>query len=310
MHTMFLENKRETEGPKLQSGFVSPINLMSVAGSRRSRSVFDPYASDSSDSPSPLMKFLRSVDPAAGGASSPGFVTPVKVEEDVIVMDGISVPKSNKGSGEVRLRLPLMSSNSVNCSYGKSNSTGSSSSSGSGGRRSGVENSKSYKNRVCHFWETSGICQFGSECQFAHGKEELRHHRWFPGKIKLEISKLNSSIEGSSPSPTPSPHGSKFLRNSQVKAAAAAGEEAFSLPSLSSLSPIPAKLVSGTSAIPNTALLISEWTPQVDGIEATLPCVGKSPPKEDVSAYIESILYGAKTKKRLPVFVEICPDSC
>ncbi|XP_042058573.1 uncharacterized protein LOC121802945 [Salvia splendens] len=305
---MYLENKRDTKGPKFDSGVLSPINLMNMTGSRRSRSLFDPYASDSSDSPSPLMKFLRSVDPAAGGASSPVFVTPVKVEEDVIVMDGISVPKSNNSSGEVRLRLPLMSSNSVNCSFGKSNSPASSSSSGSGGRRARVENIKSYKNRLCHYWETSRICQFGSECQFAHGKEELRHHR-FSGKIKLEISKLNSSFEGSSPSP----YSSKFNRNSRVNAVSAE-VEAFSVPPLSPemvfpASPISAKQVSGTRAIPVTALLCSDWTPESDGIEITLPCVEKSPSKEDVDAFIANVLYGAKAKKRLPVFVEICPDS-
>ncbi|KAL1564669.1 hypothetical protein AAHA92_06980 [Salvia divinorum] len=305
---MFLENKRDTKGPKFDSSVLSPTNLMNMTGSRRSRSLFDPYASDSSESPSPLMKFLRSVDPVTGGASSPVFVTPVKVEEDVIVMDGISVPKSHNGSGEVRLRLPLMSSNSINCSFGKSISTASSSSSGSGGRRTRVENIKSYKNRLCHYWETSRICQFGSECQFAHGKEELRHHR-FSGKIKLEISKTNSNFEGSSPSP----YGSKLYRNSQVNAASAE-VEAFSLPPLSPemafpASPIPAKQVLGTRAFPVTALLVSDWTPQSDGIEVTLPCVEKNPSKEDVDAYIENVLYGAKAKKRLPVFVEICPDS-
>lgn len=74
-------------------------------------------------------------------------------------------------------------------------------------------------------------------------------------------------------------------------------------------SPIPAKQLSGTSAIPDTTLLVADWTPQIDGIEVTLPCVEKSPSKEDVDAYIENVLYGAKAKKRLPVFVEIRPDS-
>ena len=169
INRMFSENKRESKAPKFNSGVVSQINSMNAAGNRRSRSPFDP------DSPSPLMKFLRSVDPAAGGASSPVFVTPVKVEEDVIVMDGISVPKSNSSSGEVRLRLPLMSSNSVNCSFGKSNSTASSSSSGSGGRRARAENTKSYKNKLCHYWETSRICQFGSECQVSPLSLSLTH---------------------------------------------------------------------------------------------------------------------------------------
>lgn len=117
---------------------------------------------------------------------------------------------------------------------------------------------------------------------------------------------MNSSFEGSSPSP----YSSKLNRNSRVNAASAE-VEAFSLPPLSPemafpASPIPAKRVSGTRAIP---LLYSDWTPESDGIEITLPCGEKSPSKEDVDAYIENVLYGAKAKKRLPVFVQICPDS-
>lgn len=176
MHRIFMENKRETKGPKFKPyhGVGSPINL---TNSRRSRSSFDPYASDSSDSPSPLMKFIRSADPENSGASSPPFVTPVKVEEDVIVMDGISMAKSNKGSSEVRVRLPLMSSNSVNCSFGRSNPTVSSSVSGSSSRCRVVENSKFFKNRLCHYWEASGICQFGSECQVLHSPFTLTQTR-------------------------------------------------------------------------------------------------------------------------------------
>ncbi|XP_042008604.1 zinc finger CCCH domain-containing protein 24-like [Salvia splendens] len=267
---MFSENKRESKAPKFNSGVLSQINSMNAAGNRRSGSPFDPYASDSSDYPAPLMKFLRSVDPP------PAFLTPVKVEEDVIVMDGISVPNSNKGSGEVRLRLPLMPSNSLNCRFVKSNS-----------------NSTAYKNSLCHYWETSHTCQFGSQCEFAHGKEELRHHR-FSGKTKLEISKPNSSFEGSSDS-SPSPCGSELNRNSHVRAAAAEaeGEEAFSMPPLS---PIPAEEISGTSTVPDTTMLVSDWTPRTDGIKVSLPCVDKSPSKEDVGAYMENVLYGAKVK--------------
>ncbi|KAI3445701.1 hypothetical protein Pfo_002366 [Paulownia fortunei] len=256
-----MESQRAYKAPKFKSldGVVSPINVLNFAGGRRYSSLFDPYASDSSNSPSPLMKYLCSADPAAD--STPAFITPVKVEEDVIVMDGIPVPKSNKGGGEVRMRLPLMSSSSVIGSFvgGRSNSTS-----------SGTENIKYFRNRLCRFWETSGTCQFGSECQFAHGKEELRPPR-SSGKIKIETFKLNNSLEGSSPSS----YGTKYPPISQVKAAA------------------------------------SDWTPQDDGIEVTLPSDSteeKNPSTEDVDAYIEKVLYGTNSRKRLPVFVEICPD--
>lgn len=65
-------------------------------------------------------------------------------------------------------------------------------------------------------------------------------------------------------------------------------------------------------ASPVPAKQLPEWTPQIDGIEVSLPydlAVEKSPSKEDVDAYIEKVLYGTYQRQRLPVFVEICPGS-
>ena len=76
------------------------------------------------------------------------------------------------------------------------------------------------------------------------------------------------------------------------------------------LSPVPAEEVSETNTVPDTTMLVSDWNPRTDGIEVSLPCVDTSPSEEDVGAYMENVLYGAKVKKkRLPVFVGICPDS-
>ncbi|KAK6156886.1 hypothetical protein DH2020_011134 [Rehmannia glutinosa] len=300
-----MENQRDHKAPRLKSldGVVSPINMLNLAYGRRCSSIFDPYASDSSNSPSPLMKYLCSADPTSD--STPPFITPVKVEEDVIVMDGIPVPKSNKGCGEVRMRLPLTSSSSINSSFvgGRSNST-SSPSSGGGGRSSGTENTKHYRNRLCRFWETCGTCQFGTECLFAHGKEELRPPR-SSGKIKPEIFKSNNSLEGSSLS---SSYGTNYPPTSQIKAST---EELFPVASVPtrmaafSTSPVQVKQFSANT----TSLPRSDWTPQDDGIEVTLPTEEeKNPSKEDVDAYIEKVLSGTNSRKRLPVFVEICPD--
>ncbi|KAL6515284.1 hypothetical protein OROHE_018916 [Orobanche hederae] len=310
-----MENQRDSKSPKLKSldGVGTPINVLKLAYGRRRSSIFDPYASDSSDSPSPLMKYLSSTDPKSD--SSPSFMTPVKVEEDVIVMDGIPAPKSNKGSGEVRMRSPLSSSSfSSNFVGGRSNST-SSSSSGVGTRGGEIENIKHHKNKLCRFWETCGTCQFGSECQFAHGKEELHRLPRSSGKIKLEIFKSNNNIEGS-PSSSSS-YGTKTPIQAKSPSSPAA---AFSLPSLPtdmafSTSPVQVKQLSGntipSSKIPNTSPTRSEWTPLDDGIEVTLPFGStevKSPSKEDVHAYIQNVLSGTSTRKRLPVFVEICPE--
>lgn len=38
-----------------------------------------------------------------------------------------------------------------------------------------------------------------------------------------------------------------------------------------------------------------------------LPC-HENPTKEDVDAYIEKVLYGTNSRKRLPAFAGICPD--
>ncbi|GFP98666.1 zinc finger protein zfs1 [Phtheirospermum japonicum] len=304
-----MEIQRDSITPKLKSldGVVSPINVLNLPyGRRRTGSLFDPYASDSSDSPSPLMKYLRSADSKPN--SPPAFVTPVKVEEDVIVMDGIPLPKSSKGGSEVRTRLPLMSSSSFNSNYGggRSNSTLSPASGGGG-----VENIKPQRNTLCRFWKTCGTCQFGSECQFAHGKEELQRPPRSSGKIKHEIFKSNINLEGSA---SPS-YGKNYSPISQAKSLSAA-EEAFSSPSLPSAmafstAPVQVKHLSG-SAIPSSTApkaysRRSDWSPLDDGIEINLP-FAKNPSKGDVDAYIEKVLSGTNSGKRLPVFVEICPD--
>jgi hypothetical protein len=38
----------------------------------------------------------------------------------------------------------------------------------------GTVNTK-YKTSICRHWATSGTCQIGARCHFAHGKEELRN---------------------------------------------------------------------------------------------------------------------------------------
>jgi hypothetical protein len=45
-----------------------------------------------------------------------------------------------------------------------------------------------YKTELCHSWTETGQCRYGSKCQFAHGKEELRPVLRHP-KYKTEICK-------------------------------------------------------------------------------------------------------------------------
>ncbi|KAL0365112.1 UNVERIFIED_CONTAM: hypothetical protein Sangu_0608800 [Sesamum angustifolium] len=175
---------------------------------------------------------------------------------------------------------------------GRSHSTSSPSSGGSG---SGSGQSRYYKNRLCRFWENTGACQFGSGCQFAHGREELRPPR-SSGKIKLEPSQntttsrtllISIATNGNGPPHITRPSQTIFWkyqfqqRNRKYYSA------------------------------PPTPTSRSDWTPEDDGIEVSLPLgstEGKKPTKQDVDAQIDKVLYGTKSRKRLPVFVEICPD--
>ncbi|KAK1386009.1 hypothetical protein POM88_023744 [Heracleum sosnowskyi] len=100
------------------------------------------------------------------------FKTPVKVEEDVIVMDGVLVG-------------PVTASR-VRSSSSTSDSGGSSSSGGKG----------FYKTESCRSWEDFGSCRYGTKCQFAHGKEELRPTR-FSNKSKSEAQMCKSYSSGS-----------------------------------------------------------------------------------------------------------------
>lgn len=67
----------------------------------------------------------------------------------------------------------------------------------------------------------------------------------------------------------------------------------------------------GTSKNPTTCMITSgDWSPQDDGIEVVLPNSSTEKPqsRKDVNAYIDGALYGPTSKKRLPVFAEICSE--
>ncbi|XP_023536047.1 mRNA decay activator protein ZFP36L2-like isoform X2 [Cucurbita pepo subsp. pepo] len=78
------------------------------------------------------------------------YGTPLKVHEEVIVMDEILISSVHGGAKTLKSALD----------------------SGSGGGSSLSKNQ--YRTDICRSWEDSGSCRFGHKCQFAHGKEELR----------------------------------------------------------------------------------------------------------------------------------------
>ncbi|XP_057976288.1 uncharacterized protein LOC131163656 [Malania oleifera] len=350
------------------NGTVSPIIVPKTRHCTSNSPIIDPYASDVD---SALIRYLRSGSPAAGivstgdtfstptanpakyrptiglgnsggtglssrcgsmasplsvmenmpspaGRLTPVFGTPVKVEEDVLVMDGILVGSVPGG----RLR--------------------SSASSDSGGSSRTTSGNSCYKTEICRPWEDFASCRYGSNCQFAHGKEELRPTR-FPNKM----SRLSEMVCKSYTGTGSCTYGSKcrFVHHqpaasTAVTTAAAGSPAAPPLPQKASPNNItPADrgptitiTTTTTTSIPTASTCWSRsrssWLPQDDGIDITLP---HDPPssssssssanenqqlptssRDEVEAYIQSVLSsstrGRSTRTRLPAFAEICPD--
>lgn len=74
----------------------------------------------------------------------------------------------------------------------------------------------------------------------------------------------------------------------------------------------PIKLEHALSSVNSTSVNFAstDWSPLDDGIEVALPSstsTDKAPSREDVDAYIHSVLYCPNQRKKLPVFAEICP---
>ncbi|KAJ6352759.1 hypothetical protein OIU76_001890 [Salix suchowensis] len=238
---------------------------------------------------------------------------PMMAADEVLVMDGVLV-SSVVGSG----------SSSNSCSSGKT----------------------VHKKELCRAWEDLGHCRYAASCQFAHGKEEL-HPPHFPIKNKAVVHSCKSYATSprSSPhvpkcrilppamtkaavsashtafskitgytSPSPSPvtiSSEKFSKNSTTPIST---PDHF-LRTYISTRPEPcnkspaASIKSEDSKMVFTATISSDnWSPQDDGIEIAMPRqTGKCISREEGDAYIHSVLYGPATKKRLPVFSELCP---
>ncbi|XP_057465521.1 uncharacterized protein LOC130755182 [Actinidia eriantha] len=225
--------------------------------------------------------------------SPPVFKTPVKVEEDVLVMDGILVESVAGG----RMRLSALSD--------------------SGGSSSSSSGSKSfYKTEICRSWEDSSHCRYGSKCQFAHGKEEVRPSR-FPTKNKSEAQTCKSYSSSGTCS-----YGSKcrFAHHQVTTSAISPTGPSVTATILAttqtiSLSSIKAEnsSESGSKSTSSGKVTVAstDWSPLDDGIEVSLPSSASTneiPSREAVNAYINSVLYGPSRGKRLPVFAEICPE--
>ncbi|GMJ12946.1 hypothetical protein HRI_004963800 [Hibiscus trionum] len=262
-------------------------------------------------SPENLIKYLRSNSVSSSdnsgrscfrsSVSPQSEKTPLKVvDEDVFVMDGVLVASDAniKGSG--------------------------SSSSGSTGF---------YKSEICRTWEELGHCRYGSKCQFEQGKEDVRP-TCFPFRTKSEaqvykpyasskprllhpvtettpiLTQKDSSTKPDHPGPqftTPiKPDDTITNSLSTVQPETTRSKTNFTMkPETIKISPTNT-VGPGTSA----ATAFANWSPQDDGIDATLPppFPGETPSRGDINAYIDGVLYGPTTKKRLPVFSAISPE--
>lgn len=273
------------------------------------RGSLSPYSSQES-----LVKYLRSNSPASSGSSSGkgsfrSSKSPLSenaqmrlADDDVLVVDGVLVA-SDSGVG------------------------GSNSSSGFGA---------SYKTEICKAWEDLENCRFGSKCQFAHGKEELRPSR-FPSRNKSEkqvcksyastgscmygsrcrlihpvIMETTAVISGAdspssltttkqSPSATVKPLvDTSNTHNSTMKHGSPY------------LSPVYSNYLTtklNSSKSPKVVTVVSSWSPLDDFIEVALPShPEKTPSRAEIDKHIQEVLYGPSTRKRLPVFTEFCPE--
>ncbi|KAJ0111893.1 hypothetical protein Patl1_02345 [Pistacia atlantica] len=151
MHKLMesLYNNKSSKIVKLnsQNGGVSPL-MMKFLGSNsasscssgsRSRSSVDPFS------------------PLCGNSNSNSPLSGVFDEDDVLVMDGITVNSPSSGSNSADF----------------------------------------YKTELCRSWEDLGKCRFGIKCQFAHGKYELRPTRFSSIKNKSEAQICKAYITGS-----------------------------------------------------------------------------------------------------------------
>ncbi|KAJ9178086.1 hypothetical protein P3X46_009998 [Hevea brasiliensis] len=227
--------------------------------------------------------FGRSLSPLSSienVMSTPVYGTPVKVvDHDVLVMDGILVESVSGG----RVSRSLASDSGDSSSNSSSSSPGIS----------------VYKTELCRSWEEFGQCRYGSKCQFAHGKEELRP-TCFPMKSKAETHAFKSHTAASY----------SFGQKSRFLMAEGAVAASHSKPEYRNRSPNIA-----SSSITLAQRIKPEihnkkpqdWSPLDDGIKVALPGdVDYSLSRKDVDAYIHRILHGPRTGKRLPVFTEFC----
>ncbi|CAL1385475.1 unnamed protein product [Linum trigynum] len=240
---------------------------------------------------------------------------------------GSSSNNSSSSSSRNKINKTELSSSSGN----KINKTELSSSSGN----------KINKTELCRAWEDHGYCRYVTKCQFAHGKEELRPTGYivknksevgsnrsltppsYPTKSLMyspgmtEASATANQTRYASNTPEHSNRGtSSFMRSElssrgSMRSSTSDARVSISTPpriDLSSRSSTSIKKPEGFRILSSSNTSSCDWSPLDDNIEVFLPpYAGKSTSREDVNAYIDRILHGPSTKKRLPAFTRFFP---
>ncbi|CAL1385476.1 unnamed protein product [Linum trigynum] len=255
-------------------------------------------------------------------------VGPLKaMEDDVLVMDAIGVASDVGGTARVCGRTRVLSE--------------------SGGSSSNNSSSSSSRNKInktelsSSAWEDHGYCRYVTKCQFAHGKEELRPTGYivknksevgsnrsltppsYPTKSLMyspgmtEASATANQTRYASNTPEHSNRGtSSFMRSElssrgSMRSSTSDARVSISTPpriDLSSRSSTSIKKPEGFRILSSSNTSSCDWSPLDDNIEVFLPpYAGKSTSREDVNAYIDRILHGPSTKKRLPAFTRFFP---
>ncbi|CAL9079491.1 hypothetical protein MUK42_27281 [Musa troglodytarum] len=180
-----------------------------------------------------------------------------------------------------------------------------------------------HRTEACRAWDENGICRYGSKCQFAHGKEELRGAR----RYVKQASEVPATRSGRSRTRTqfgslvPSAAASSYavydaaagVTTRNVAPSAAMNNQLTSdadyqrliIPAPNQASPAAS---AGAMAAPSTAEAdCKQQTTPLSSPQSTEPSF-QWPMTEAEDDQISRILSGPSQRRRLPVFTQFCPE--
>ncbi|XP_021910659.1 uncharacterized protein LOC110824374 isoform X2 [Carica papaya] len=307
-------NKKNPEIPKQTNLNANVLPLM-IPRARfhhpQSISSINSYSPDNlTKADSSILKYFRSNSPAAaspvpvkfqfsGGPSGRrSSLSPLSAVENLEAVDGILVASVASGR-----RVSRSGADSGFCGPESPLSSMPSSST----------NSVLYKVEICRAWEDLGHCRFGSKCQ-AHlyksfpgsGPYTYSTKSSFPQQAVAEVAvSLNELTSHLKPEPSSKSRATSIKFDHTGKSSISISEFKDIRKMLSSTLSSPLNCPLGSK---NTNITVRYWSPQDDDIEVTLPDHAEnSQSKEYIDAHIHNVLYGP-SKRRLPVFIEICPE--